>query len=96
MLIPVLISITVAVILITILLVASSMKRNAKGARAEKVASSVQRKGIGAVVKEYEKKLAHDPHNIEALNGLGQGITSRNFWRVVNLILKQIIRVLFP
>ena len=69
MLIPVLIAVTVAVILVTIILVVSSAKRNAKGSRAEKVVNSVQKRGVSAVVKEYEKKLAHDPHNVEALSG---------------------------
>ena len=57
MLIPVLIAVTVAVVLITIILIASGLKKGAKTNRADKVASSVQKKGISAVVKEYEKKL---------------------------------------
>ena len=71
MLIPVLIAVTVAVVLITVILIASGLKRGAKSSRAEKVANTVQKKGMSAVVREYEKKLAHDPHNVEALSELG-------------------------
>ena len=71
MLIPVLIAVTVAVVLITIILVSSSLKNKRTSTKSDRVASSVQKKGVTAVVKEYEKKLAHDPHNVEALQGLG-------------------------
>ena len=83
MLIPVLIAVTVAVILVTIILVVSSAKRNAKGSRAEKVVNSVQKRGVSAVVKEYEKKLAHDPHNVEALSGLGTVYYDDGNWEKV-------------
>lgn len=46
MLIPVLIAVTVAVILITIILVLSSAKGKRTSAKSEKVASSVQKKGM--------------------------------------------------
>ena len=88
MLIPVLISITVAVVLITIILILSSAKRNAKDTRADKVASTVQKKGMSAVVKEYEKKLAHDPHNVEALTGLGSVYYNDGNWDKVWSIYK--------
>ena len=88
MLIPVLIAVTVAVVLITIILIASGLKKGAKTNRADKVASSVQKKGISAVVKEYEKKLVHDPHNVEALNGLGQVYYDDGNWDKVWNIYK--------
>ena len=42
MLIPVLIAVTVAVVLITVILIASGLKRGARNTRADKVQSSVQ------------------------------------------------------
>ncbi|MCR5766376.1 MAG: hypothetical protein K6G09_10440, partial [Treponema sp.] len=88
MLIPVLIAVTVAVVLITVILIASGLKRGARNTRADKVQSSVQKKGMSAVVKEYEKKLVHDPHNIEALNGLGQVYYDDGNWQKVWSIYK--------
>ena len=71
MLIPVLISITVAVVLITIILIISSAKGKGRAAKTDRIINSVQKKGVSAVAKEYEKKLVHDPHNVEALTALG-------------------------
>jgi len=88
MLIPILISITVAVVLITVILVTGNLKNKARGSRAEKVASSVQKKGISAVVKEYEKKLTHDPHNVEALSELGAVYYDDGNWEKVWSIYK--------
>ena len=88
MLIPVLISVTVAVILITIILISYSARSKIKGSRAEKVATSVQKKGMSAVVKEYEKKLAHDPHNVEALSEIGAVYYDDGNWEKVWSIYK--------
>ena len=93
MLIPVLISITVAVILITVILVISGAKNKSKGSRAEKVASSVQKRGMGNVVKEYEKKLAHDPHNVEALSELGAVYYDAGNWEKVWAIYKTLFDI---
>ena len=71
MLIPVLIAVTVAVVLITIILIVSGAKGKAQTAKTDRLANSIQKKGVSAVAKEYEKKLVHDPHNVEALTSLG-------------------------
>jgi cytochrome c-type biogenesis protein CcmH/NrfG len=71
MLIPVLIAVTVAVVLITIILIVSGAKGKALTAKTDSLANSIQKKGVSAVAKEYEKKLVHDPHNVEALTSLG-------------------------
>ena len=71
MLIPVLIAVTVAVVLITIILILSGAKGKVRSAKSDRIANSVQKRGVSAVAKEYEKKLAHDPHNVEALSSLG-------------------------
>ena len=83
MLLPILISVTVAVVLVGLILVLNNAKNKAKGSRADKVASSVQKKGMSAVVKEYEKKLAHDPHNVEALSELGAVYYDDGNWEKV-------------
>ena len=83
MLIPVLIAITVAVVHITIILILNSLKRQSTASKSERVASSVQKKGMTAVIKEYEKRLAHDPHNVEALSGLGDVYYNDQNWEKV-------------
>ena len=88
MLIPVLIAVTVAVVLITIILVVSSAKGKHSSTKSDRVASSVQKKGASAVIKEYEKKLAHDPHNVEALSGLGDVYYNDQNWEKVFNIYK--------
>ena len=88
MLIPVLIAVTVAVVLITIILIMSSLKGKHTSGKSDRVASSVQKKGMTAVVKEYEKKLAHDPHNVEALSALGDVYYNDQNWEKVFNIYK--------
>ena len=88
MLIPVLISITVAIVFITIILVLSSAKGKHNANKSDRVASSVQKRGMSAVVKEYEKKLAHDPHNVEALSALGDVYYNDQNWEKVLNIYK--------
>ena len=88
MLIPVLIAVTVAVVLITVILVLSGAKRKSRDSRSDRVATSVQKKGVSAVAKEYEKKLAHDPHNVEALSSLGAVYYDDGNWEKVWHIYK--------
>ncbi len=88
MLIPVLIAITIAVVLLTVLLVASSTKRQSRKTRSDRVATSVQKRGVSAVAKEYEKKLVHDPHNVEALSALGSVYYDNGNWDRVWTIYK--------
>ena len=83
MLIPVLIAVTVAVVLITIILIASGAKGKVKTAKSDRLASNVQKKGVSAVAKEYEKKLVHDPHNVEALTALGAVYYDDGNWEKV-------------
>ena len=88
MLIPILIAVTVAVVLVSVILVVSGLKNKSTSSKSERVASSVQKKGMTAVVKEYEKKLAHDPHNVEALSALGDVYYNDQNWEKVWNIYK--------
>lgn len=49
----------------------------------DKYASKVQKKGKSAIVRDFEKKLAHDPHNVAALEGLGQYYFEEKNWEKV-------------
>ena len=88
MLISVLIAVTVAVVLITIILLLNGAKRKVSSTKSERIANSVQKKGQSAVIKEYEKRLAHDPHNVEALNALGDVYYNDQNWEKVLQIYK--------
>ena len=83
MLIPILISLLVAASLIIIIMVIVGAKKNGDSRKTGKVSSSVQKKGKGPVIKECEKKLAHDPHNVEALNTIGEIYYSDANWEKV-------------
>lgn len=67
MLIPILIAIIVACVLIVILSFGKSSKKGANG----EVNKRVQKKGKSSVLKEAEKKLAHNPHDVAALETIG-------------------------
>lgn len=77
MLISILIAVIVACSLIVILMV---LKGSKKSKKATEVTDRIQKKGKTAIMKEIEKKLAHDPHNILALETLGDIYFSENNW----------------
>lgn len=68
MLIPILIAVIVASSLVILLMVIKGSKKEKK---TKEVTDRIQKKGKSAILKEIEKKLAHDPHNILALETLG-------------------------
>ena len=57
MLIPVLIAVTVAVVLITIILILSGAKGKARSAKSDRIANSVQKRGVSAVARNMKKSL---------------------------------------
>ncbi|MCR4742510.1 MAG: tetratricopeptide repeat protein [Treponema sp.] len=69
MLISVLIAIIVAASIIVLLIVVKPGKR---GGNSGDISSRVQKKGKSAILKEAEKKLTHDPHNVLALKTVGE------------------------
>ncbi len=82
MLIPVLVSIAIVAVIVSIFLVIFSGDKSVPKSR-EKLNSTVQKKGKSAVIKEYEKRLAHDPHNVGALESLGEVYYSDGNWEKV-------------
>ena len=84
MLIPILIAVIIAALLVVILMFvkgSSKEKRN-------KVNTTIQKKGKNAVIKELEKKLAHDPHNVQSLETLGELYFSDQNWEEAYKIYK--------
>jgi tetratricopeptide (TPR) repeat protein len=71
----------VAVIVSIVLVIATGSKTAPKSR--EKLAATVQKKGKSAVIRDYEKRIAHDPHNVVALEGLGEVYYSDSNWEKV-------------
>ena len=78
MLIPLLIAVIVASSLIVIIMLAANRSKNKKDGT--KQANKIQKKGKSAAIKEYEKKLTHNPHDVVALEGLGEIYFSEGVW----------------
>lgn len=85
MIIPILIAVVVAASLVVILM----LVRSAKGAKkSENVDEKIKKKGKNSIIKEAEKKLSHDPHNVEALETLGDLYFADKNWEKTWAIYK--------
>ncbi len=84
MIIPILIAVIVGAALILVLMFA---RGNSSG-KTSKTATTIQKKGKNAIVREFEKKLAHDPHNIPALEMLGSVYYEEGNWEKTFSIYK--------
>ena len=84
MIIPILITVIILATLIAVILVVKGNKGD-KQQESEKAALSkkIQRKGKSAIIREAEKKLIHDPHNVEALETIGEISYSEKNWEKV-------------
>ena len=80
MIISILIAVIVALILISIGVAIKGMKRKED---TKDVSQKIQKKGKSAILKEAEKKLAHDPHNVSALEMIGDIYYSEKNWEKV-------------
>lgn len=87
-LIAVLISIIVAALIVVILMLFKSSGSKTK--KEGKLTSSIQKRGSSAVVKELEKKLLHDPHNINVLGDLGKIFFEMENWEKVWAVYKSL------
>ena len=78
MIIPILIIVIVISSLISILLLVKGGKKDKT--KKDGLERKIQKKGKGAIVKEAEKKLSHDPHNLQALETLGDIYYKEKNW----------------
>ena len=79
MLITVLITIAIIAAIVTIVLIVSTSGK--KDQKSTKTNTNIQRKGKASVIKEYEKKLVHDPHNVAVVPGTCFGDGGEGFIR---------------
>lgn len=84
MIILILIAIIIACSLIVVLTFIRGGKKNGEN----KVEGRVQKKGRSSVIKDVEKKLAHDPHNVDALQTIGELYYSEKNWEKVWSVYK--------
>ena len=80
MIISILIAVIVALLLVTILVAVKNIKRKDENVD---VSQKIQKKGKSAILKEAEKKLAHDPHNVNSLELIGDIYFSEKNWEKV-------------
>lgn len=81
MVIGILIGVIAAALLIIILMTVSRLKKKEGEPGSDKERKDrLQRKGKSAIIKEAEKKLMHDPHNVNALESLGDVYYTDKNW----------------
>ena len=80
MIISILIAVIVALILVSLIVGVKSIKRKEEK---KDVAQKIQKKGKSAILKDAEKKLAHDPHTVSALEMIGDIYYSEKNWEKV-------------
>ncbi len=85
MIFSVLIAVIVAAVLVVIIMFARSAGKNRE---VKNVAQKVQKKGRAAILKEAEKKLAKDPHNVTSLEMVGDIYYGEKNWEKVWNIYK--------
>lgn len=86
MIIPILIFfIVLALVVVVVMISKGSSKKDASG---KKLSNNIQKKGSSAVIKDLEKKLSHDPHNVNALETLGNLYFEEKNWEKVWSIYK--------
>jgi len=84
MIISILIAVVVAVSLIAVLI----LVRTAKSSQPTNVDEKIKKKGKNSIIKDAEKKLSHDPHNVDALQTLGDVYYTDKNWEKVWTIYK--------
>ncbi len=85
MAISILIAVIIALLLVTGIVAIKSMKRKEDS---KDVSQKIQKKGKSAILKEAERKLAHDPHNVSALVMIGDLYYSEKNWEKVWAVYK--------
>ncbi len=85
MIISILLAVIVALLLVVGIVAIRGMKRNEEK---KDVSQKIQKKGKSAILKEAEKKLAHDPHNVPSLELIGDLYYSEKDWEKVWSVYK--------
>ncbi|MCI6891625.1 MAG: tetratricopeptide repeat protein [Treponema sp.] len=90
MIFSVLIAVIVAAVLVVVIILVRGTKRKTL---VQDVSQRIQKKGKSAILKEIEKKLARDPHNVNALETIGNIYYSEKNWEKVWNIYKTLFDI---
>ena len=90
MIISILIAVIIALLLVSGIFAIKSIKRNEDK---KDVSQKIQKKGKSAILKEAEKKLAHDPHNVPALEMIGDIYYAEKDWEKVWNVYKTLFDI---
>lgn len=90
MIFSVLIAVIVAAVLVVVIILVRGTKRKTLD---QDVSQRIQKKGKSAILKEMEKKLAHDPHNVNALETIGDIYYSEKNWEKVWNVYKTLFDI---
>lgn len=82
----------IVIALVVVILVAKGGASKGKSS-SNKSGKSVSSKGKSSLIKEYEKKLTHDPHNVSALEGLGEIYFEEKNWEKVWGVYKTLYEI---
>lgn len=88
MIFSVLVSVIVAAFLVVIIMTFKGLKNEKSSSK--KVTDRIQKKGKSAIIREAEKKLVKDPHNVQALETIGDLYYSEKNWEKVWYIYKNL------
>ena len=90
MIISILIALIAGLLLVSILVALKNIKRKEDK---KDVTQKIQKKGKSAILKEAERKLSHDPHNVTALEMLGDIYFSEQNWEKVWGVYKTLYEI---
>lgn len=90
MIFSVLIAVIVAAVLVVVIILVRGTKRKTL---VQDVSQRIQKKGKSAILKEIEKKLARDPHNVNALETIGNIYYSEKNWEKVWNVYKTLFDI---
>ena len=90
MIISILIAVIAALLLVALIVGVKSIKRKEDK---KDVSQKIQKKGKTAILKEAEKKLAHDPHNVSALEMVGDIYYGEKNWEKVWGVYKTLYEI---
>lgn len=82
-----------ASIVVIMTIVSITKRKDGKPVSESEQKDRLQRKGKNAIIKEAEKKLVHDPHNVNALEALGDVYYSDKNWEKTWQIYKTLYEI---
>lgn len=91
MLFSILISIIIAAIIVVVIMLVRSVQNRKTDEKT--VSQKIEKKGSSAIIKEAERKLSHDPHNIDALEMLGDVYLKDKVWDKVWSVYKTLYEI---